>query len=199
MNSIRYYIPYSKNNLNTFPIFGCLLQFHHDYGFCHWTFQLGHECHTFSWSLSTVRKCELMSRNMSSLDGKGKGNLRSIQAPDSIFSIPGVFKFNESKTRRVPGYPNIAQRSILGESRLQLMFGGTAPQISHIDFAGKVPISVRHGLILWKSSSDTHKIIEKTQLGQRSRHIKTTITSAPALLNYLKKYLRCQVFTVKRV
>jgi len=69
-------------------------------------------------------------------------DLRSIQVPHGILSIPRVLILDEGESGRVPGHPDILERSILVESGLELLFGGIVPQWPYVDLALDIPVSV---------------------------------------------------------
>ena len=72
-------------------------------------------------------------------------NLRSIHGSNCIFSISRVFIFNKSKARRVPGNPDVLQGTILWEWCFQVTSSCIVAQISNINFAFKIPLTMaRH-------------------------------------------------------
>ena len=112
------------------------------------TFQLWHGFHTSSWETNWF-EYNLRSYNQNSLIKRWSIYLRSIKSSYCILCISRIFKLNKSKSRWVPGDPNIPKRAVLGKSRLKFMFWCTTAKIPNIHFAAKIPVSVRHCEKVW--------------------------------------------------
>jgi len=67
-------------------------------------------------------------------------NSLSIQVPGCILGISWILKLNERKPRRIPRNPDILQRSIVTEHRLQLALGRIVTQVPDIHLAPDVPL-----------------------------------------------------------
>ena len=60
------------------------------------------------------------------------GCIHSVERSDSILSISWIFKLNKSKSRRVPGHPDVLQLSIAVEDILQLVLADVVAQVTHV-------------------------------------------------------------------
>jgi hypothetical protein len=72
-------------------------------------------------------------------------NAGSIDSLDCIFGVSGILELHERKAWRVSGNPHVPKGSIFGEGVLQLIFGGVVAQVTDVDLAGDIPITMtRH-------------------------------------------------------
>jgi len=81
----------------------------------------------------------------------GAGDPRSIQAAHGVLGIPRIIKLDKGEAGRIPGHPDIAQRSVLAERAFNVNFGRAFAQITDIHLAIQFPLFVMrfplgHGL-----------------------------------------------------
>ena len=69
----------------------------------------------------------------------------AVEASHGVLSVSRVLKLDESKTWRIPGHPDVFQRSVLSEAVLQLILVGIVTEIADVHLAVYVPVTVaRH-------------------------------------------------------
>lgn len=68
----------------------------------------------------------------------------TVKATDRVLCVPGVVELHESESRRIPSYPNIPQRTIVGESIFDFLLTGVVAELANINL-GVVGIA-RHFL-----------------------------------------------------
>ena len=56
----------------------------------------------------------------------------AVESPDRVFGVPVVLKLNKGKAGRVPGDPDVPQRTILGEGVLDVVLASVVSKVTNV-------------------------------------------------------------------